>query len=523
MKLKSLRLRRTSGSSAQRSFRKHHNFFWPALFHQQKPDALQQVSGRKRSLGEEEVGLDFFFTKLDLAGKQNGRSFRRKLLDFRDQPRAVAFGHEVVAEHQIDSALPEYFESLAASGAHLHFIPTGLEHHLSNRESLFIVIHAKNGLFRPHCTQLSVLVHQRPCGRYGSLILFLFFGWANSQTQLQSVRILGGKKNPCKVPSTPTEKSFAEKNPHADITARNQAASETFSEQHLALHHDDGVTAHAHVYNFVTLLVRAHINSASALHLHALLQQRLYSGSDGSMPHGPCDTGASRGAGCRVFSAIKNHPRLQRGPGVHSFSGDKIKKLRVRPAQILLHGGPQRREGLEDFQRRNRNNRKGIAGAHGLNWEVSGNVLLGDSGGAGHGFTRMGLPKLGLFLCHQAKGQAVTRGEAHGNFADVQIETNFFRLAIATNGHGRAQRGMSGEGQLFIHGEDAHAHAALALRGRIARKDERGFGEIHLAGQRLHLLIAESGGIGEHGKLVALERRRGKNIELDERQSAFCV
>jgi hypothetical protein len=71
---------------------------------------------------------------------------------------------------------------------------------------------------------------------------------------------------------------------------------------------------------------------------------------------------------------------------------------------------------------------------------------------------------------------------------------------------GRAQRRVSGKGKLFICREDAHAHAAFALRSRIARQDERGFREIRLFGQRLHLRIRKPTAVGEDGQLVSFQR-----------------
>ena len=82
---------------------------------------------------------------------------------------------------------------------------------------------------------------------------------------------------------------------------------------------------------------------------------------------------------------------------------------------------------------------------------------------------------------------------------------------------------MSGEGQFFRGGEDAHAHAPLALGSFVAWDDEGGFREVHLPCQRLHLCIVQAAGIGKDGELVALKRDGGKHIELDKREPAFLV
>ena len=75
---------------------------------------------------------------------------------------------------------------------------------------------------------------------------------------------------------------------------------------------------------------------------------------------------------------------------------------------------------------------------------------------------------------------------------------------------------MSGEGQLLEDGEDADLVALGALGFGVARQDERGFAEIGLASQLLHLVVAQAASVGEDRKLVALQRPRGEDVELYE-------
>ena len=65
---------------------------------------------------------------------------------------------------------------------------------------------------------------------------------------------------------------------------------------------------------------------------------------------------------------------------------------------------------------------------------------------------------------------------------------------------------------------------ALALDRGVARQNERGLRKIHLARDRLHLLIAEAARIGKHRQGVALEWLRSKYIQLHEWEVAkiFC-
>src|SRR5581483_4539575 len=86
----------------------------------------------------------------------------------------------------------------------------------------------------------------------------------------------------------------------------------------------------------------------------------------------------------------------------------------------------------------------------------------------------------------------------------------------------RAQGGMPGERQLFLHREDAHAHALARLRPAIAGQDKGGFGQVHLARELLHLAVGEPAPVGEYRQRVSLQLARGENVELHERILALC-
>src|SRR5580704_2705180 len=79
---------------------------------------------------------------------------------------------------------------------------------------------------------------------------------------------------------------------------------------------------------------------------------------------------------------------------------------------------------------------------------------------------------------------------------------------------------MTGEGQLFLYGEDAYSHASLTLRRLVTRQDEGGLGKIHLLGDGLHFLIVEAASVGKNSQRVALERPGGENVELNKRKTA---
>src|ERR1700678_1692119 len=81
---------------------------------------------------------------------------------------------------------------------------------------------------------------------------------------------------------------------------------------------------------------------------------------------------------------------------------------------------------------------------------------------------------------------------------------------------------MACKGQLLLYGENAHLVTFRALGRFIARQDKRGLCDVHLASQLLHLVIGKTARVGEHRKLVSLEWTRGKNIEMNEAESALA-
>ncbi len=73
---------------------------------------------------------------------------------------------------------------------------------------------------------------------------------------------------------------------------------------------------------------------------------------------------------------------------------------------------------------------------------------------------------------------------------------------------------MSGEGQFFLHGENAHADSAGLFCGGLPRKNESSLGKIHLAGERLHLLGAKTASVEKNRQRVAGEGAVGEHIDL---------
>ncbi len=72
---------------------------------------------------------------------------------------------------------------------------------------------------------------------------------------------------------------------------------------------------------------------------------------------------------------------------------------------------------------------------------------------------------------------------------------------------------VAGKFQLFASGEDAQAGEG-ALVGRLLHEDR--FGEIHLAGDGLHLIVGKAVAIGEDRERIAFEAGVGENVESVE-------
>ena len=86
-------------------------------------------------------------------------------------------------------------------------------------------------------------------------------------------------------------------------------------------------------------------------------------------------------------------------------------------------------------------------------------------------------PKTGIVLPHRAEDAVLARlrrREADGDGTDVEIERDGLRAAqdwmVPVEPACGAERGMAGEVEFFLHGEDADVDAAFALdlRGREA-------------------------------------------------------
>src|SRR5208282_2404193 len=58
----------------------------------------------------------------------------------------------------------------------------------------------------------------------------------------------------------------------------------------------------------------------------------------------------------------------------------------------------------------------------------------------------------------------------------------------------------------------------LGFGGSVARQDERGFRQVHLPRNSLHLLVSQAAAVGKDCKLVPLQRTGGKHVKLHKRK-----
>ncbi len=65
--------------------------------------------------------------------------------------------------------------------------------------------------------------------------------------------------------------------------------------------------------------------------------------------------------------------------------------------------------------------------------------------------------------------------------------------------------------------ENPHARRGV---GPAGREDEGRFGQVHLAGDGLHLVVAEAVRLQEYGQLIAAEDVIGEDVNLDEAVTA---
>ena len=145
------------------------------------------------------------------------------------------------------------------------------------------------------------------------------------------------------------------------------------------------------------------------------------------------------------------------------------------------------------------------------------NVRFGESGAPRHQISRNG----------DAQGQRLWRGnpsaadrticitqDVHPNQAGCFLERVVLRRIFFHPGQHEsgADIGMAGERDLGLGCEDAHSRMMLRI---LRRKYERRFRQVEFRRNRLHLPVAQTGGLGENGKRIAAKPLARKHTDSD--------
>ena len=145
--------------------------------------------------------------------------------------------------------------------------------------------------------------------------------------------------------------------------------------------------------------------------------------------------------------------------------------------------------------------------------------------GLGHGHraharARSGRTSRSLQLCQHLQRQGQHADGQLG--ADARARRMQLEAALVGQHPRRADGRMAREGQLHARREDAQPVVGPGRPpGLAGRQHEGRLGQVHLAGQRLHLVLAEAIGIHEHGQRVAMHGAVGEDIHL-AKSKASC-
>ena len=227
------------------------------------------------------------------------------------------------------------------------------------------------------------------------------------------------------------------------------------------------ISTDTHIGDLVITPGGANENAAGTVHFEALLDQGLFiAGGDAVRDH-PGGTAAGGRSGGGIFYVVEQHARMQAGFGVDGLAGNKVEELSSAAGQVFGGTILIDVERLKRLKRAQRGDGEGHSGGDGLDWslvEVSG----GESGETRHGLAVVDDAEFGIFLRHFAEGgKAGLVLETHRNGADVQFEKDLAGAGLPAQNKGRAERRVTGEGQLLLHGKDANARAARVLGGEF--------------------------------------------------------
>src|SRR5208282_2057380 len=221
----------------------------------------------------------------------------------------------------------------------------------------------------------------------------------------------------------------------------------------------------------IVLLCGANKNAAGTMHFEPLLDQDLLIARSNAVrnhPGGAASGGRSSG---RIFSVVKNHAGVEAGFGIDGFAANKIEESPSAAREIFGSAVEIEAEVLQRLQRTQRGDGERHAGRDGLDGRGTVEVSRAEAREARDVVHVVDRAELGILLRHLSEsGQRWILGETHRDGADVQVKPDFGCAGLATQNESRAERRMSGEGQFFLHGEDAHADSAILFRSGVPGK-----------------------------------------------------
>src|SRR5581483_6060487 len=189
---------------------------------------------------------------------------------------------------------------------------------------------------------------------------------------------------------------------------------------------------------------------------------------------------------------VEDHAGMQAGGFVLGFPGDEIKEFAATPLQVvrrLLQVGVQSLHGSESA---NRDDGEDEAGGDALDGDIIGDFVDFEASDAGDIFARVAGAEFRIALTHFAKRQTIFVREIDGNLANIQIKFDNAGTGLVVENSCAAERGMAGERELLLDGEDADANSAFALGRRVSRKNKSSLAEIGFTRQPLHFSVVET-------------------------------
>lgn len=121
-------------------------------------DALDDLSGRAGSLGEEHIGMQCAVVGVNCARNDHRGQAGVELFGASNKFIAIHLGHDEVAQKEVDGAgdrALDYFERVVRTRHGDDAVAARLKQKGADRKRLFVVVYAENCLLGPHSSLAS--------------------------------------------------------------------------------------------------------------------------------------------------------------------------------------------------------------------------------------------------------------------------------------------------------------------------------------------------------------------------------